>query len=164
MINKYDKLHSKIMNRLNSSVVESNSEIVSMSDVIKSVRIELGLYHTILVNRQKRIIDKLNKSIGYSKFTPSFVSKKLPKVVDIKNSVNANGEVFVEIIFANGKNVILSGNSLDVQIVGIADKEIVDFVSKNNEIFTINLGTLIAFAQEYPGMEMNFGENCKNKF
>ena len=163
-MNRYDEIYLEIRKRLDGPVAQSNSEMVSMMDVINSVQQELGLYNTLLVKRQERLVKKINRDLGYTRFTPSFVVKKLPRVINIVNSVSDAGEVFVKVLFEDNNELVLTGTSNNVSIYSCTcmNEEINNFVKKYNDVFSINLGSLISFASEYPGMSMEFGQNCTN--
>ena len=72
---KYDRLYKLIMDRLNSEVVESTEEQVSMYDIIECVQSEMYLYNLILLNNLDKSIRQLNRNNGYTMLTPKFVCK-----------------------------------------------------------------------------------------
>ena len=162
---KYDRLYSQIMNRLNSEIVVNTSEEISMYDIAQCVQNEMSLYNVILLKNLDKSIKNLNRNNGYKKITPKYINKKLPRIIDITNKINENSEPFIHIMFTDGRKIVLTGDSLNVRVVStdFGSAETIDFLNYNMDIFSIYCGTMLDFAQNFPGIEMTWGEKERNK-
>ena len=164
-MDKYQELFEKTMRRLNGERIESSEEVVSVGTVVKSVSQAMELYNIILVKSQDGIIKRLNRSIGYRKFTPKTYKKSLPRVADLINSVDEKGNVSVLVLFEDGNKATVCGDSENVNVdsTTLVGGDIIDFVVANKETFNIYLGTLKEFAMNYPGVKVDFNKNSKNE-
>ena len=161
---KYDELYKKIMERLNSTKIESTNEVVSALDVRNAVYEAMSLYNVLLSNSTERTTIKLNKSIGYGRIT--FSKKRLPKVKEVINTIDENADAFVCIYFEDGNKIVLTGDSETVKVfyTTLNADDVIEFVNVNKEIFNIYLGCLKEFSMNYPGIKMNFGQDVKNLY
>lgn len=162
---KYDRLYKLIMERLNGENIVSTDNEVSMYDVVCSVQNEMYAYNLILLNNLDKSIKKLNRNNGYTKLTPKFVCKKLPRITDIANYVTKEGNAYIHIMFTNGRKIVLTGDSFNVRVVSsdLESSDTIDFVNYNTDIFSIYCGTMLDFNANFPGVEMAWGKNVKNK-
>lgn len=162
---KYDRLYKLIMDRLNSKVVESTEEQVSMYDIIECVQSEMYLYNLILLNNLDKSIRQLNRNNGYTILTPKFVCKDLPRITDIANYITKEGVPYIHIMFTNGGKIVLTGDTFNVRVVStdFASSETIDFLNYNTDIFSIYCGTMLEFNQNFPGIEMAWGKEVTNK-
>ena len=162
---KYDRLYKLIMDRLNSEVVVSTEEQISMYEIIECVQNEMHLYNLILLNNLEKSIRNLNRNNGYTRLTPKFVCKDLPRITDMANYITKEGIPYIHIMFTNGRKIVLTGDTFNVRIVSsdFGSSETIDFVNYNTDIFSIYCGTMLEFAQNFPGIEMAWGKEVKNK-
>lgn len=162
---KYDRLFKQIMERLNSERVVYTSEEVSMYDINESVINEMHIYNLILLQNLDKSIKKLNRNNGYTLLTPKFVTKKLPRIIDIANYITEDGIPYIHIMFTNDRKIVLSGDSFNVRVISTDFKsnETIEFVNYNTDIFSIYCGTMLDFAQNFPGIEMAWGKHTNNK-
>lgn len=163
-MDKYDKLYSKIMTRLNSKKIESTNEVVSVGDVRDAIYEAMSLYNVILATSTINTVKKLNRSIGYGKI--SFSKKRLPKVKEVINTIDENSDAFVCVYFEDGNKLVLTGDAETVKVfhTTLNANDVIEFVNVNKEIFNIYLGCLKDFSASYPGIKMNFGTNVKNLY
>lgn len=163
-MDKYDKLYSKIMTRLNSKRIESTNEVASVGDIRDAVYEAMSLYNVILASSTINTAKKLNRSIGYGKL--SFRKKRLPKVKEVINTIDENSDAFVCVYFEDGNKLILTGDAESVKVfhTTLNSDDVIEFVNVNKEIFNIYLGCLKDFSTNYPGIKMNFGINVENLY
>ena len=110
-------------------------------------------------------IKKLNRNNGYKKTTPKFIRKKLPRIIDMANYITKEGVPYIHIMFTNDKKMVLTGDSFGVRVVStdFESCDTIDFINYNTDIFSIYCGTMLDFAQNFPGIEMAWGKNTNNK-
>lgn len=161
---KYDDLYKRIIGRLNSSRIENTREVVSAKFVEDSVRYTMEQYNNALIKNQAETIKLMNKSLGYTFFTSKGTKKEIARVVSIINKVTEDGNVYSVVVLEDGNTITLSGNYKNVYIVNstLTGGQIVNAVAKWKYAFCVWFGALEDFAFNFPGVEMNFGENVKN--
>lgn len=160
----YDELYNKILGRLNSRRIESTNEVVSAAEVRNAIYEIMGLYNVILVSSTQTTIKKINKANGYRKLSLS--KKRFPRIQDMTNIIDENANAYIYITLEDGNKIVLTGNGETVSVyrTTLNSNETIDFVNKNKEIFNIYLGSLKDFANNFPGIKMNFGQNVKNVY
>lgn len=162
---KYDDLYKRIIGRLNSSRIENTREVVSAKFVEDSVRYTMEQYNNALIKNQAETIKLMNKSLGYTFFTSKGTKKGIARVVSIINKVTKDGSVYSVVVLEDGNTITLSGNYKNVYIVEstLPGGQVIDAVAKWKYAFRVWFGALEDFAFNFPGVEMNFGENVKNE-
>lgn len=161
---KYDDLYKRIIGRLNSSRIENTREVVSAKFVEDSVRYTMEQYNDSLIKNQAETIKLMNKSLGYTFFTSKGTKKEIARVVSIINKVTEDGNVYSVVVLEDGNTITLSGSYKNVYIVNstLPSSQTINAVAKWKYAFCVWFGALKDFAVNFPGVEMNFGENVKN--
>ena len=163
-MDKYDQLYGRIIEKLNSSKVKNNEEVVSAKFVSDSVSHVMAQYNNVLIGNQKEIIQLMNKSLGYKKLTPKYVRKALPRVVNIVGKITEDGTPYSVVVFEDGNSIKLSGNYKSVRVIesSFTDCNILDCVANWKNVFCIYFACLQDFADSFPGVAMNFGVGVNN--
>lgn len=158
---EHDNLYSKIIERLNSSDVESDNQIVSAFDIRNALSDSLAFYNYLFVKNSSLLVKELNRSIEYT-FVP-FV--RAFKINFINFFINESGEVFIVLYLNDNKFIKITGDQFSAKLYGdnSLDIDCDSFVKKNNDILRVYLGFLKEFSEKYPGVAMNFGTRSNNK-
>ena len=168
---EFDELRLRIERLLRRKNVVQSGDIISLGELLEYLNSYLGEYNKIFIAKNETFIKDFNRKNGYGVFGIHYKDKNIPKLYNIINKIDENGEKYTILEFKT-----LEGEEKRLEITDNPygdlymesndfDLETASKILRNNYMnLSIFNKLLTSFQNNFPNTTYEWNPDKKNKY